>query len=216
MSAPSRFSEQDMNRIREAVREAEVRISGEIVPVFVERSGHYSIANYKGAVIGAALFFASVILFDRFFPELALYDPFLIFLLVTVGGMLGAVLPHWIPGLKRLLVSRAQRDHAARTRAESIFLEQEVFNTRHRTGIMLFVSFFEHEVIVMADRGITKVVEQRDWDNVVKLITSGIPEGKVIDGMIQAIRRCSEILLEKGFARTADDVNELRDDLRVE
>ena len=64
--------------------------------------------------------------------------------------------------------------------------------------------------------GISKVVDQAEWDNVVGMITSGIPKGQVIDGMIQAIQRCSEILLEKGFMRTTDDVNELRDDLRVE
>lgn len=214
--ASTRFSDQELQRIREAVRTAEERISGEIVPVFVETSGHYTIANYRGAVIGIGLFFVSLIVFDRFFPELALYDPVLILLLVSVGGMLGAILPQWVPGLKRLLVTRAQCDHAARSRAERIFLEQEVFNTRHRTGIMLFVSFFEHEVIVMADRGISKVVDQAEWDNVVAMITRRIPQGQVIDGMNEAIQRCSEILLEKGFARTANDVNELRDDLRVE
>ena len=45
-------------------------------------------------------------------------------------------------------------DHTTRQRAENAFLEEEVFNTTQRTGIMIFISFFEHEVIVMADRGI--------------------------------------------------------------
>lgn len=216
MSAPNRFSEEELKRIREAVRTAEARISGEIVPVFVESSGHYTIANYRGALVGTLLFFLSVIIFDRFFPEMAVYDPALILLLVAVGGLIGAILPHWIPGLKRLLLTREHCDRAARARAENIFLEQEVFNTRHRTGIMLFVSFFEHEVIVLADRGINKVVDQKDWDNLVLTITTGIAEKKIIEGMEMAIHRCSEILLEKGFARTANDVNELKDDLRVE
>lgn len=216
MSATNRFSEPELNRIREAVRQAETRISGEIVPVFVETSGRYTIANYRGALIGAAVLFLSVIAFDRFFPQMAVYDPVLIMLMVTAGGMLGAVLPQALPGLKRRLVARRHLDYATRSRAENAFLEEEVFHTRHRTGIMLFVSFFEHEVIVMADRGISKVVEQKEWDNVVNMITKGISSGKVIDGMEQAINRCSEILLEKGFVRTSDDINELKDDLRVQ
>lgn len=216
MSAPSRFSEQELNRIREAVRTAEARISGEIVPVFVESSGHYTIANYRGAVGGTLFFFLFVIIFDRFFPEMAVYDPALILLLVAVGGLLGAILPQWMPGLKRLLLTRQHCDRATRARAENIFLEQEVFNTRHRTGIMLFVSFFEHEVIVLADRGINKVVDQKDWDNLVQSITNSISEKNIIEGMEQAIHRCSEILLEKGFVRTPDDVNELKDDLRID
>lgn len=214
--ATNRFSENELNRIREVVRQAEARISGEIVPVFVESSGRYTIANYRGALFGSSIFFLLLIAFDRFFPQLAVYDPVLILLIVALGGMLGAVLPQALPGLKRRLVSRRHLDYATRSRAENAFLEEEVFNTRHRTGIMLFVSFFEHEVIVMADRGISKVVEQKEWDNVVNMITRGISSGKVLVGMEEAINRCSAILLEKGFNRTPDDINELRDDLRVQ
>lgn len=216
MSASLRFSEQELNRIRETVRKAEARISGEIVPVFVERSGKYSVANYRGCLIGIAMFFILVIAFDRFFPEMAVYDPALIFLFVASGGAIGALIPQSIPVLKRMLIPRIQKDFAVRKRAENAFLEEEVFHTRHRTGIMLFVSFFEHEVIVMADRGISKVVDQQEWDNVVSMITRGMAQGKVLEGMEEAINRCSEILLEKGFVRTPDDINELRDDLRVE
>jgi putative membrane protein len=81
---------------------------------------------------------------------------------------------------------------------------------------MLFISFFEHEVIVMADRGISKVVEQKEWDKMVRAITENVRLGKVTEGIEAAILRCGEILLEKGFLKTVDDVNELRDDLRME
>ena len=107
-------------------------------------------------------------------------------------------------------------ERITRLRAESAFLQEEAFNTRHRTGIMLFVSFFEHEVIVMSDRGISKVVDQKEWENIVRMITSGISGGNVIGGMESAIHRCGEILLEKGFLKETDDSNELSDNLRVD
>jgi putative membrane protein len=106
-------------------------------------------------------------------------------------------------------------EHATRQRAENAFLKEEVFNTRHRTGIMIFVSFFEHEVIVMADRGISKVVEQKVWDKIVRDLTDSIRKRKITEGIEAAIKQCGEILLEKGFKKTSDDVNELRDDLRI-
>jgi putative membrane protein len=106
-------------------------------------------------------------------------------------------------------------DYATRQRAENAFLEEEVFNTRHRTGIMIFISFFEHEVIVMADSGISKVVEQKEWDKIVNVLTENIRQNKIVDGLELALKRCGEILLEKGFHIEADDKNELRDDLRI-
>ena len=80
---------------------------------------------------------------------------------------------------------------------------------------MIFISFFEHEVIVMADRGISKVVEQNEWDKIVAELVSFIRSGRAVEGIEAGIRRCGEILLQKGFQKTADDINELRDDLRI-
>jgi putative membrane protein len=216
MSIQSRFSQQDLERIKAAVRTAEDKISGEIVPVFVERSGTYSIAVYRGFLLLAGLAFLAIIVFDRYIPALAIYDPLLIFLSITLVGFIGAGATTFIEPLKRLLMSQSHMDKVTRQRAENAFLEEEVFNTRHRTGIMLFISFFEHEVIVMADRGISKVVEQKEWDKMVRAITENVRLGKVTEGIEAAILRCGEILLEKGFLKTVDDVNELRDDLRME
>jgi putative membrane protein len=216
MSIQSRFSQQDLERIKAAVRAAEDKISGEIVPVFVERSGTYSIAVYRGFLLLAGLAFLAIIVFDRYIPALAIYDPLLIFLSITLAGFIGAGVTTFIEPLKRLLMSQSHMDKVTRQRAENAFLEEEVFNTRHRTGIMLFISFFEHEVIVMADRGISKVVEQKEWDKMVRAITENVRLGKVTEGIEAAILRCGEILLEKGFLKTVDDVNELRDDLRME
>ncbi|HRK54836.1 MAG TPA: hypothetical protein PK185_13030 [Cyclobacteriaceae bacterium] len=216
MSLKQRFSEKDLERIKAAVREAEGKISGEIVPVFVEKSGYYTIANYRGAMILATFAFALIVIFDRYVPSISVYDPLLIFILVAAAGALGAIITHYILPVKYWLLSQFHRDQSTRKRAENAFLEEEIFNTRHRTGIMIFVSFFEHEVIVMADRGICKVVDQKEWDKIVINLITNIRKDKVADGIIMAIERCTEVLLENGFTRTNDDVNELRDDLRLE
>ncbi len=216
MSIQKRFTDQDFERIKVAVKEAESKISGEIVPVFVEQSGFYTIANYRGALIGASLFFLIIILLDRYVPSLAVYDPLFIFLAVALGGILGAAVPHFVQPAKRWFINQKHMDEATKKKAENAFLQEEVFNTRHRTGIMIFISFFEREVIVMADRGISKVVEQKEWDKMVRSIVEHIRKGKVVEGIEGAIKRCGEVLLEKGFIQTPDDVNELRDDLRLQ
>lgn len=216
MTLQQRFSPDDLERIKKAVKEAESKISGEIVPVFVEKSSNYTIANYRAALIGAAAVFFLIVIFDRYVPTLAVYDPVLIFALVMLGGFIGALKSHYINFVKRLMLSQSYMDLATRRRAETAFLEEEVFNTRQRTGIMIFISFFEHEVIVMADKGISKVVDQKEWDSIVRKIIDHVKQGKIVDGIEAAILRCGEILLERGFVITADDVNELKDDLRIE
>lgn len=216
MSLKNRFNTQDLERIKSAVKTAEEKISGEIVPVFVERSGFYSIANYRGALTAAALTFIIIIFIDRYIPSISIVDPLFIFLIVVLAGLIGAMATSSLEFLKRWMLTQTHMDQATRKRAENAFLEEEVFNTRHRTGIMIFVSFFEHEVMVIADRGISKVVEQKEWDRMVQQIIEKIRMGKVTDGIEAAILRCGEILLEKGFIKSPGDINELRDDLRIE
>lgn len=220
MNFKQQFSESDLQRIKAAVKDAEDKISGEIVPVIVEKSGYYNIASYKGAMIAAALGFIFMIVLDRYVlidtGNTLYYDPVFIFIVVILAGIVGSILPNFSKPLLRLLVSQKQFDHATSQRAENAFLEEEVFNTRQRTGIMIFISFFEHEVIVMADRGISKVVEQKVWDKIVADLVQSIRAGKIVEGLEASIKRCGEILLEKGFHKAEDDINELRDDLRIE
>jgi putative membrane protein len=216
MSLQSRFSSEDMARIKAAVFEAESKISGEIVPVFVESSGRYTIANYRGGLIAAISTFISIIFLDRYVPQYAIYDPLIILIIFLFAGIIGGFASHYILPLKRLLADQQQLDSSTRIRAERAFLEQEVFNTKDRTGILIFVSFFEKEVIVMADKGISKVVDQKEWDALVRLIIDGIRKNKLVDGLEAAIKRSGEILFEKGFFRAEDDINELGDDLIIQ
>jgi len=219
MNIKKTFNDSDLQRIKDAVKLAEEKISGEIVPVIVERSGRYLIANYKGSLIGASLAFMTMIVLDRYIitdaSNTLFYDPVFIFLMVILGGVVGALIPHFSEGARRLLLSQVYMDQTTRQRAENAFLEEEVFNTRQRTGIMIFISFFEHEVMVMADRGISKVVEQKQWDMIVADLVAQIRAGQALQGLEAGIRQCGDLLLEKGFKKTDDDINELSDDLRV-
>ncbi|WP_333818565.1 TPM domain-containing protein [Ohtaekwangia sp.] len=220
MNLKQKFSDSDLQRIKQAVKDAEDKISGEIVPVIVERSGHYVEGNYRGSLVGASLVFLFMIVLDRYIitdaTNTLYYDPVFIFIAVIIGGVLGAILPNFIDPLKKSLISQRHLDYSTRQRAENAFLEEEVFNTRHRTGIMIFISFFEHEVIVMADKGISKVVEQKQWDKIVADLIAHIRSGKIVEGLEASIKRCGEILLEKGFYKTDDDTNELGDELRFD
>jgi putative membrane protein len=219
MNLKHKFTDDDLQRIKSAVKNAENKVSGEIVPVIVERSGHYSIAHYRSGIFLAAITFLIMIVIDRYVIHDAsnslYYDPFFIFIMVILGGTLGALLPTFFPDLKRFLTTQQHLDYVTHSRAENAFLEEEVFNTRQRTGIMIFVSFFEHEVIIMADQGISKVVPQNEWDKIVKNLIESIRNKKIVDGIEQAIHHCGDLLLDKGFIKTADDENELGDDLRI-
>ncbi len=216
MKFKERFSSQDLDTIKSTVRAVEKNVSGEIVPVFVERSDKYAITQYKSAVLFSAFAFLVVIVLDRYVPAMAVYDPIFIFLIILMAGFVGAILPELVSFYKRALISQTTMDHACMQKAETLFLEEEIFSTRQRTGIMIFISFFEQEVIIMADRGISKVVDQQHWDKIVAELIVAMKTNQAINGTVNAINQCGEILLKKGFKKTQDDINELSDNLRID
>ena len=209
------FSPADLKEIETAVHEAEATTAGEIVPVAVSHSDHYEAAVWKAATLGAflAVVVAAVVHFAGgywggslmawiLFPSLA-------------GGAAGFTAAALIRPLKLWLAGPATVEHHVHQRAAAAFLENEVFRTRERTGILIFLSLFERRVVVLGDSGITARVERHEWDAVVTKIVEGIRSGQPGTALASAIRRCGELLARRGVTARPDDTDELPDQLRM-
>jgi putative membrane protein len=208
------FSESDFETIRAAVAEAERRTSGEIVPYVVPASDAYPNALWKGTAFGGLagplLALGLFHLQDLWATHLDLW----ITVPAAAGAAAGFLAAAFVPAVKRWLAGDEMLELRTRQRAEMAFLEEEVFRTRDRTGILLFLSLFEHRVVVLADSGIHALVETGQWDGIATSITTGIRAGRPKEALVEAIRTCGELLERHGVARRADDVNELPDELR--
>lgn len=100
-------------------------------------------------------------------------------------------------------------------RAKEAFLNEKVFETKERVGILIFISRLEHLVIVLGDEGINEKLASKDWEHIVSLITEGMKKNQIGNGLVNAIDQCKHLLLQHGFARKASDTNELSNELRI-
>ena len=211
----SPFSQSDLDRIAEAVRAAESITSGEIVPYFVNQSDEYSVAHWRGGVALAAIALIVPLLVQ------VLSKTWLAFGILELSGtlvfafLLGVVLVRAIPSFRRMMAGHALMDHHVSRRASLAFLSEEVFKTSERTGILIFLSFFERRVVVLGDIGINAKVEKGEWDALVRTIVTSVKDGKPVDGLVDAIRQCGQLLQQRGVERRRDDTDELNDSLRI-
>jgi putative membrane protein len=209
------FSQADLEKIETAVHEAEATTAGEIVPFVVSHSDHYEAAAWKGATLGA---FLAVVAAAALYELGGFWGGFIlawILLPPLAGGALGFAAAGLIRPLKLWLAGPAAVEHHVRQRATAAFLENEVFRTRERTGILIFLSLFERRVVVLGDSAINARVEQHEWDAVVTTIVEGIRSGQPGTALASAIRRCGELLVRRGVAARPDDTDELPDQLRM-
>lgn len=209
------FSAADRAAIETAVKAAEAHTAGEIVPYAVSRSDSYHgsrwLGAFLGAVSGAAAAAAIIQLGDLWLVGPATWAA----AAAVVGGAAGYLAVALVPPLQRLLVTESERDQAVHRRAAEAFIEHEVFATRERTGILLFVSLFERRVVVLADAGINAHVGEQEWAGIVASVAAGIRAGRPGEALAAAITRCGELLAAHGVARSRDDRDELPDTLEL-
>lgn len=208
----------DVERIRDAVSQAENRTSGEIVPVVVPRSDEYEVAVWRGAAAATLACLAAVLLVLRFYEGWGLgwlFAPWGVVLSTLAAGTVGALVSRFVYPVQRLLAGRDRLDETVHRRAMQAFVEEEVFDTRDRTGILLFVSLREHRIEVLGDTGINQAVEPDDWAEVVARIRRGIENDNLTRGLVEAIEMCGRLLERKGVEIQPDDENELSDTVRT-
>jgi putative membrane protein len=210
------FTQADLDAIQTAVKEAEERTSGEIVPYVVEQSDGYPTAAWKGAALGALLGPMVALALHRWSDLWGLPLGYWIALPAPLGGAIGYLLADFLRPVKRWIVGAEILEARARQRAAVAFLEQEVFRTRDRTGILLFLSLFEHRVVLLADSGIHQKVEEERWEAITNRLAGEIRSGRPGPALVEAIRACGELLERHGVERRPEDQDELSNELRRE
>ncbi|MGA9115901.1 MAG: hypothetical protein WB626_03905 [Bacteroidota bacterium] len=208
------FGEAERERIAAAVRESETATSGEIVPYVVAQSDDYPEAGLRG---GAALgCLAAALVFLLRWPGGSLtLPPFVDPGLALLAGMAAGWLANAaFPPVRRFFAGAPAMERRTAQRAAEAFLAEEVFSTRGRTGVLLFVSAFERRVVVLGDTGINAKVRKGEWEEVVQAVTSGLKSGRAAEGLIGGIRLAAALLQRCGVRRSDTDTNELGDGLR--
>lgn len=200
---------EEAEAIRAAVAHAEAASGAEIVPVLVEAVDFHEEAIWKGALIGAlagALAAAAdVALRPAWAPAgLRLLVP------VAAGALLGAALA-WLPPLRRALVGRARLEERVARAAHEAFLAHEVFATRERTGLLIFVALFERSVAILADSGVHPSVPPSEWEALARALARGMKNGPPGRALLEAVDRTGGLVAARGPRRRADDANELPD-----
>ena len=216
MSEIKLISSEDREKIKEAVRQAELKTSGEIVPFFTVKSDDYPEAIWKASVLAGLAGLMGGILQD----VSGGWMPFSVSLtlagLTVLGALVGYLASLFLFSFRRFVAGEALLDRRVRQKALEAFLYHEVFRTRDRTGILLFLSEKERRVLVLGDSGISAKVAETEWKSIVDGVTRRIKEGDPARGIIEAIHACGELLEKHGVARRKDDRDELGNELRTD
>lgn len=217
------LSDADLERIRQEVADAEMRTSGEIALAIIPESADYSFRELFAAVLLGAVSFALLLpAHDRVAALLAslFWHPGGWAATLVVGGVPFLITALFfllanVPFIDRKVIPRQERDKAVYARALRHFVESGAYATENRTGILVFISYMEREVRVVADTGISSKIAQVEWDGIARTVATGMKEGRLADALREAVTDCGELLSRYFPVNRETHENELPDGLVV-
>ena len=218
-----RLSDEDFKTIKNAVAEAEAKTTGEIEVAVAPESARYCFWELLAADFFGALVLVCMLPFSD--KILALYrrlywqnEPSWILPLFFIISCLAAVVIAFyianIPAVDRLVIPPSVRRTCVTNRAFRYFTESGVYDTAEHSGILIFVSYMERQVRIVADSGISKHISQDLWNLIADELAENLRKGEATKAFTIAIEKCGQLLAEN-FPPHEENPNELPDGLVI-
>jgi uncharacterized membrane protein len=102
------------------------------------------------------------------------------------------------------------RGQTTRQRALEVFANLRVWDTEHNSGVLIYVQMVDRRIEIVADRGISAKVAQRDWNAICGRIEHAYRNGEFEQGTLGGIREITG-LLAAHFPPRDGNANELPD-----
>jgi len=166
------------------IAEVELQTKAQIVLAIVQRCDNYSEIPWKAFAIGAStagliLFIADLVMMSWIMDTMI----FLSVIAILASGTLLAILTLIFPGFARLFLPKSRMETETRQYAESLFLSRELFTTEDRKGILLLVSQFERQVVILPDTGVRKWLSADVMKKIISKMTPHLRQNDVKNAM---------------------------------
>jgi uncharacterized membrane protein len=105
--------------------------------------------------------------------------------------------------LRDLLANRS-----ARERALDVFSGLRIWDTEQNNGVLIYLLLADHDVEIVADRGINSQVSADEWEQIAQMMESHCRAGEFTTAVLAAIEAISHVLM-RHYPATGREVNEL-------
>jgi putative membrane protein len=180
--------------------------SAELVVAVRKRSGRYGVLAYHFGLGLAVLSVGFLLLSPTVYSvEAIALDGFLAF---GIGSLLAANFDTILRRLSRPSTIDCNLHDAAR----AAFFDLGISRTSGRNGILVYVSLFERRCVVLPDFGIDPVALEPGWSMAKQELERAVKQRRL--GAFQQALRSLGTVLGKAHPRSANDVNELPDEVQ--
>lgn len=181
------LTEHEQRQVAEAIARVEKTTDAELVTVLAARADDYAYIPLLWASL-IALVVPGVVHY------LSGYLTMYTLLVAQWATFIVLCLVFRLPKVTTRLIPRSVRHWRASNLARRQFMEQNLHHTVGSTGVLIFVSEAERYVEILVDEGISKRLDDSNWDAIVQAFTHQVKQGQTLAGFIACVEACGELL----------------------
>lgn len=206
----STFSEPAyQTKLDETIQELESKSSIEFVVVVYPESN-----NYRDVELWGGIFLAFAVLTYAFMTPTEI-DIYIILFGTLLAFSLGIGLIKWVKPLKRFLINTQRMRRNSEIMARAIFQKAGVYRTSGHTGVLLFLSEFEHQTILLWDLGVDMELTIDELEEMQLRFSTIFKTTDVAATLLTEIEACTPVF-EQRLPIQPNDINELPNHLKIE
>lgn len=206
------LSDNDRELLNKSIAGAEELTKAQIVLATINRCDNYAEVPWKAFALGVSVAGFSIFLIDLFTVRWVT-DMIVLFVLATIltTGIIFSLLTVFIPPFARIFVSGYRRESETLQYAEHLFLTRELFATEGRRGILLLISRFEKQVVMIPDTGIRHRLSEDVIKSIITKMTPYLRKNEFKNALENGLKEITEVLRPPLSGQY--DKNELSDEI---
>jgi putative membrane protein len=206
------LSDADRTLLHKRIAETEKRTRAQIVLASIQRSDSYVEIPWKAFAIGASLAGLLMIILNLFvLGWITSMSIILSLSAILAFGAITALLSVLIKPFARLFLSPQRKETETMQYAESLFLSNGLFSTEDRRGILLMVSQFERQVVILPDTGIRDLLSIEVLNELISKMTIQLEQNELRQALETGLDGIQSAIVSPVSGWT--DKNELKDQI---
>ncbi|WP_019141707.1 TPM domain-containing protein [Noviherbaspirillum massiliense] len=82
----------------------------------------------------------------------------------------------------------------ARERARELFAHYRIWDTEENCGVLVYINLADHQVEIVADRGVGRAIAANDWQGICRMMTAGFARGDFHHSVLSALGHLHDLL----------------------
>lgn len=176
--------------IKGVIAQYESKTSAQIVPVLLSSSDSYPSAHFRWA-----LFLSLLLPVLLYLSPITFNDPIEFLVAQGVGVMVGFLIAFHSKA-KRFFLTKKQMNEEVHQRAIQSFFEHNLTQTINRNAVLIFISFFERRIHIIADSGALEKIGHDKWQELIKGQLRSLKKGDYETSLMELVHGCGKLLTE--------------------